>query len=109
VQNLLPRHGVKGEIRRVVKASTWVGATEKYANGSHRRFLTAACPQTPTLQHQRVVTFRYTKLKTEIARILKDEGYISTFQLVDENKTTQRCFRVFPEVHAGPRSVITGV
>src|SRR2546429_6208859 len=36
--------------------------------------------------HQRV-DVPVSKLKTEIARILKDEGYISTYKLVDENKT----------------------
>ena len=48
------------------------------------------------------------KLKTEIARILKEEGYISTFKLVDENKT-RKMLRVFLKYTPDRRSVITGV
>ena len=40
-------------------------------------------------KHQRV-DVPVSKLKTEIARILKEEGYISTFKLVDENKSRIR-------------------
>src|SRR5207245_478214 len=50
-------------------------------------------------KHQRV-DVPVSKLKTDIARILKEEGYISTYKLVDENKT--RKMLRFPEVHAGP-------
>ena len=48
------------------------------------------------------------KLKTEIARILKDEGYISTYKLVDENKT-RKMLRVFLKYTPDRRSVITGI
>ena len=48
------------------------------------------------------------KLKTEIARILKDEGYISTYKMVDENKTRKQ-LRVFLKYTPDRRSVITGV
>jgi len=41
------------------------------------------------------------KLKTEIARILKDEGYISTYKLVDENKT-RKMLRVFLKTPGPP-------
>ena len=58
-------------------------------------------------KHQRV-DVPVSKLKTEIARILKDEGYISTFKLVDENKT-RKMLRVFLKYTADRRSVITGV
>ena len=44
-------------------------------------------------KHQRV-DVPVSKLKAEIARILKEEGYISTFKLVDENKT-RKMLRVF--------------
>src|SRR5437762_7006957 len=44
-------------------------------------------------KHQRV-DVPVSKLKTEIARILKEEGYISTYKLVDENKT-RKMLRVF--------------
>jgi len=58
-------------------------------------------------KHQRV-DVPVSKLKTEIARILKDEGYISTFKLVDETKT-RKMLRVFLKYTADRRSVITGV
>jgi small subunit ribosomal protein S8 len=58
-------------------------------------------------KHQRV-DVPVSKLKTEIARILKDEGYISTFKLVDENKT-RKVLRVFLKYTPDRRSVITGV
>jgi len=58
-------------------------------------------------KHQRV-DVPVSKLKTEIARILKDEGYISTFKLVDENKT-RKMLRVFLKYTPDRRSVITGV
>lgn len=48
------------------------------------------------------------KLKTEIARILKEEGYISTYKLVEENKT-RKTLRVFLKYTADRRSVITGL
>ena len=58
-------------------------------------------------KHQRV-DVPTSKLKTEIARILKEEGYISTFKLVDENKT-RKMLRVFLKYTPDRRSVITGV
>src|SRR5436309_12884774 len=58
-------------------------------------------------KHQRV-DVPVSKLKTEIARILKVEGYISTFKLVDENKT-RKMLRVFLKYTPDRRSVITGV
>jgi small subunit ribosomal protein S8 len=48
------------------------------------------------------------KLKTEIARILKDEGYISTYKVVDENKPTKQ-LRIFLKYTPDKRSVITGL
>ena len=56
-------------------------------------------------KHQRV-DVPVSKLKTEIARILKEEGYISTFKLVDENKTRKQ-LRVFLKYTPDRRSVIT--
>ena len=58
-------------------------------------------------KHQRV-DVPVSKLKTEIARILKGEGYISTFKLVDENKT-RKMLRVFLKYTPDRRSVITGL
>ncbi len=40
------------------------------------------------------------KLKVEVARILKEEGYISTYKLIEENKT-RKDFAPVSEVHAG--------
>lgn len=58
-------------------------------------------------KHQRV-DVPVSKLKTEIARILKEEGYISTYKLVDENKT-RKVLRVFLKYTPDRRSVISGV
>jgi small subunit ribosomal protein S8 len=46
------------------------------------------------------------KLKTEIVRILKEEGYIQTYKLVDENKT-RKTLRVFLKYSPDRRSAIT--
>jgi small subunit ribosomal protein S8 len=58
-------------------------------------------------KHQRV-DVPVSRLKTEIARILKDEGYISTYKLVDENKT-RKTLRVFLKYTPDRRSVISGM
>ncbi len=58
-------------------------------------------------KHQRV-DVPVSKLKTEIARILKEEGYISTYKTVDENKTRKQ-LRVFLKYTPDRRSVITGL
>jgi small subunit ribosomal protein S8 len=46
------------------------------------------------------------KLKTEIVRILKEEGYIQTYKLVDENKT-RKILRVFLKYSSDRHSAIT--
>ena len=46
------------------------------------------------------------KLKIEIARILKEEGYISTFKVADESKV-KKTLRVFLKYTPERRSVIT--
>ncbi len=48
------------------------------------------------------------KLKAEIVRILKEEGYISTFKLVDESKV-KKTLRVFLKYSPDKRNVITGL
>jgi small subunit ribosomal protein S8 len=58
-------------------------------------------------KHQRV-DVPASKLKTEIARILKEEGYISTFKLVEESKT-RKMLRVFLKYTPDRRSVISGI
>jgi small subunit ribosomal protein S8 len=46
------------------------------------------------------------KLKAEIARILKEEGYISTYKLVEDGKT-RKTLRVFLKYTDERRSVIS--
>src|ERR1700681_3754288 len=46
------------------------------------------------------------KLKIEIARVLKEEGYISTYKVVDESKS-RKALRVFLKYTPDKRSVIT--
>ena len=46
------------------------------------------------------------RLKIEIARVLKEEGYISTFKVVDESKT-RKALRLFLKYTSDKRSVIT--
>ena len=58
-------------------------------------------------KHQRV-DVPASKLKSEIARILKEEGYISTFKTVDESKS-HKVLRVFLKYTPDRRSVITGL
>lgn len=48
------------------------------------------------------------KLKVEIARILKEEGYISTFKLVDDSKV-RKTLRIFLKYTPERRSVITAL
>ena len=56
-------------------------------------------------KHQRV-DVPASRLKSEIARILKDEGYISTYKIVDESKS-RRALRMFLKYTPDKRSVIT--
>ena len=58
-------------------------------------------------KHQRI-DVPASRLKAEIARILKEEGYISTFKMVEENKT-KKMLRVFLKYTPDRRSVITGI
>ena len=46
------------------------------------------------------------QLKVEVARILKEEGYISTYKLIEENKT-RKTLRLFLKYTPDKRSVIT--
>jgi len=48
------------------------------------------------------------KMKNELARILKEEGYISTYKLVEDNKV-RKTLRVFLKYTSDRRSVITGL
>ena len=46
------------------------------------------------------------KLKIEIARVLKEEGFISTYKVVDESKT-RKALRLFLKYTPDKRSVIS--
>ncbi|MFZ0335611.1 MAG: 30S ribosomal protein S8 [Candidatus Acidiferrales bacterium] len=46
-------------------------------------------------------------MKVEIARILKEEGYVSTYKVVDENK--RKVLRVFLRYTADKRGVLTNL
>lgn len=46
------------------------------------------------------------RLKIEIARVLKEEGFISTYKVVDESKT-RKALRLFLKYTPDKRSVIT--
>jgi len=48
------------------------------------------------------------KLKIEIARILKEEGYLSTYKLLDESKV-RKTLRLFLKYTPDKCSVITGL
>lgn len=49
------------------------------------------------------------KLKVEIARILKEEGFISTYKLVDDENKVRKSIRVFLKYTTNRRGVITGL
>ncbi len=46
------------------------------------------------INSQAVVAMPSSKIKAEIARILKEEGYIETFELVDDEKPQQKMLRL---------------
>ncbi len=56
-------------------------------------------------KHQRV-DLPASKLKIEIARILKEEGYIATYKVVDESKA-KKTLRIFLKYTPDKHSVIT--
>ncbi len=58
-------------------------------------------------RHQRV-DVPASKLKIEVARILKEEGYISTYKVVDETKTC-KMLRVFLKYSPDKTSAISGL
>jgi small subunit ribosomal protein S8 len=58
--------------------------------------------------HHERVELPSSKLKVEIARILKSEGFISNFKLVDENKT-QGVLRIYLKYSDDGEPVIHGI
>lgn len=49
------------------------------------------------------------KLKVEIARILKEEGFVSTYKLVDDEHKVRKSIRIFLKYTANRRGIITGL
>jgi small subunit ribosomal protein S8 len=49
------------------------------------------------------------KLKVEVARILKEEGFIATYKLVDDENKVRKAIRIFLKYTANRRSIITGL
>jgi len=49
------------------------------------------------------------KLKVEIARILKEEGFISTYKLVDDENKVRKAIRLFLKYTPNRRGIITGL
>lgn len=49
------------------------------------------------------------KMKVEVARILKEEGFIATYKLVDDENKVRKSVRVFLKYTANRRSIITGL
>ncbi len=58
------------------------------------------------VRHQRL-DMPSSKLRVEIARILKEEGYISNFKVAEEGK--KKVLRVFPRYGTGGESVISSL
>jgi len=54
------------------------------------------------------VDVRASKLKAEIARILKEEGYLSSYKVAEETKS-KKTLRLFLKYTPDKRSVITGL
>ncbi|MGE0039846.1 MAG: 30S ribosomal protein S8 [Vicinamibacterales bacterium] len=66
-----------------------------------------------TSRHARV-DMPASKLKTEVARILQDEGYIGGFKMVEEaserpNRSPRQVIRVFLKYGPGGERVISGI
>ena len=109
VPNLFSRYGAQGRNSRCHESelvSQPVTSGENMQTDPIADFLTCI-RNAAAAKHQRV-DVPSSKLKTEIARIFKDEGYISTYKMVDENKT-RKLLRVFLKYTPDRRSVITGV
>lgn len=61
---------------------------------------------------QNLVAMPSSKIKVEIARILKEEGFIETFELVDEDQPTKKTLRLklkYVGERRQRRPVITGL
>jgi small subunit ribosomal protein S8 len=49
------------------------------------------------------------KLKVEVARLLKEEGFIASYKLVDDERKVRKDIRIFLKYTANRRSIITGL
>ena len=66
------------------------------------------CVRNANIANHDVTEFPASKLKTEIARVLKDEGYITNYEVVNADAGKPR-IRVFLKYASGKRKVITGI
>ena len=91
VPHLFPRAGAPGEIPGVVEGEL-VGASEvqNLMLTDPISDLLTRIRNAAKARHARV-DMPASKLKTEVVRILKEEGYIQTYKLVEESKTARSC------------------
>jgi small subunit ribosomal protein S8 len=66
------------------------------------------CVRNANTANHDVTEFASSKLKTEIARVLKDEGYITNYEVVGADAGKPR-LRVFLKYAPSKRRVITGI
>lgn len=59
--------------------------------------------------YHELVDMPMSKLRLEIARILKDEGYIRNYKTITDQKTTHPTLRVYMNYGAGRERVIQGL
>ena len=104
VPHLLPRtRAARGNSRR--GEGQLVGAPKKTMQTDPISDLLTRIRNAAKARHARV-DIPTSKLKVEVARILKEEGYISTYKLIEENKT-RKTLRLFLKYTPDKRSVIT--
>src|SRR6267378_1106714 len=97
-------HALRGEIPGVVKAS-WSRRRKATMQTDPISDLLTRIRNAAKARHARV-DIPTSKLKAEGARILKEEGYISTYKRVEENKM-RKTLRLFLKYTPDRRSVIT--
>ena len=49
------------------------------------------------------------RVKADVARVLKDEGYVSAFKVIDEKDRTGKTLRVYLKYAANKQSPVTGL
>src|SRR6266851_2147511 len=103
VPYLFPRSGPEGRNPRRAQGELVRSERKNTMNTDPIADLLTRIRNAARAKHARV-DVPASKLKTEIARILKEEGYISTFKLVDENKV-RKTLRLFLKYTPDRRSV----